>query len=52
MILLENVKKIYKVKSGDVIVVDNVNLKIEKGEIFGVIGYSGVGKSFLIRLFN
>ncbi len=52
MILLENVKKIYKAKSGDVTAVDNANLKIEKGEIFGVIGYSGAGKSSLIRLFN
>ncbi len=52
MILLENVKKIYKSKSGDVTAVDNANLQIEKGEIFGVIGYSGAGKSSLIRLFN
>ncbi|OFD71075.1 methionine ABC transporter ATP-binding protein [Bacillus mycoides] len=52
MILLENVKKIYKAKSGDVTAVDNANLQIEKGEIFGVIGYSGAGKSSLIRLFN
>ncbi|WP_243525069.1 methionine ABC transporter ATP-binding protein [Bacillus pseudomycoides] len=52
MILLENVKKIYKSKSGDVTAVDNANLKIAKGEIFGVIGYSGAGKSSLIRLFN
>ena len=52
MILLENVKKIYKAKSGDVTAVDNANLQIEKGEIFGVIGYSGAGKSSLIRLLN
>ncbi|MED0941204.1 methionine ABC transporter ATP-binding protein [Bacillus mycoides] len=52
MILLENVKKIYKAKSGDVTAVDNANLKVDKGEIFGVIGYSGAGKSSLIRLFN
>ena len=52
MILLENVRKIYKAKSGDVTAVDNANLKIDKGEIFGVIGYSGAGKSSLIRLFN
>lgn len=52
MILLENVKKIYQSKNGDVIAVDRANLKIEEGEIFGVIGYSGAGKSSLIRLFN
>ncbi|WP_242144012.1 MULTISPECIES: methionine ABC transporter ATP-binding protein [unclassified Bacillus cereus group] len=52
MILLENVKKIYQSKNGDVIAVDHANLKIEEGEIFGIIGYSGAGKSSLIRLFN
>lgn len=52
MILLENVKKIYRSQNGDVTAVENANLKIEKGEIFGVIGYSGAGKSSLIRLFN
>ncbi len=46
MILLENVRKIYKAKSGDVTAVDNANLKIDKGEIFGVIGYSGARKKF------
>ncbi|WP_462413000.1 methionine ABC transporter ATP-binding protein [Neobacillus sp. Marseille-QA0830] len=29
-----------------------INLKIQKGDIFGVIGYSGAGKSTLIRLVN
>lgn len=52
MILLKDVKKIYRSKHGDVTAVENANLKIERGEIFGVIGYSGAGKSSLIRLFN
>lgn len=52
MIILENVKKIYRSKHGDVTAVDDANLQIEKGEIFGVIGYSGAGKRSLIRLFN
>lgn len=29
-----------------------INLKIEKGDVFGVIGYSGAGKSTLVRLVN
>ncbi|MCL6458270.1 MAG: ATP-binding cassette domain-containing protein [Gorillibacterium sp.] len=29
-----------------------ISLKVEKGDIFGVIGYSGAGKSTLIRLVN
>lgn len=52
MITLENVKKIYQTKSGNVTAVNNVNLEIDKGEIFGIIGYSGAGKSSLIRLLN
>ncbi|MDQ0229687.1 methionine ABC transporter ATP-binding protein [Metabacillus malikii] len=52
MITLENVSKVYHTKSGDVQAVNNVDLKIEKGEIFGIIGYSGAGKSSLIRLLN
>lgn len=31
---------------------DNIDLRIERGEIFGVIGYSGAGKSTLVRLIN
>lgn len=52
MITLKNVNKVYQTKSGNVTAVNNVNLEIEKGEIFGIIGYSGAGKSSLIRLLN
>lgn len=52
MILLENVKKIYHTKQGNVTAVDDANFQIEQGEIFGIIGYSGAGKSSLIRLLN
>lgn len=52
MILLEKVRKVYSTKNGEVVAVDNANLEIHEGEIFGVIGYSGAGKSSLIRLLN
>mgnify|MGYP001064267297 FL=1 len=52
MINIQKVKKIYPSKKGKVTAVDNVNLTIDKGEIFGVIGYSGAGKSTLIRMLN
>ncbi|KAB7790129.1 methionine ABC transporter ATP-binding protein [Bifidobacterium leontopitheci] len=32
--------------------VDDVSLTIDKGDIFGIIGYSGAGKSTLVRLIN
>ncbi|KAF6585500.1 ATP-binding cassette domain-containing protein, partial [Paenibacillus sp. EKM208P] len=31
---------------------EKVSLSVEKGEIFGVIGFSGAGKSTLLRLVN
>ncbi|MCD7036286.1 methionine ABC transporter ATP-binding protein [Metabacillus sp. GX 13764] len=52
MIKLSEVSKIYSAKSGNVTAVDNVSLEVEKGEIYGIIGYSGAGKSSLIRLLN
>ena len=51
MIELNQVVKRYHTKDKDVLAVDNVNLNIETGSIFGVIGFSG-GKSTLIRMFN
>lgn len=33
-------------------VLKNINLKIEKGEIFGLVGLSGAGKSTLLRCIN
>lgn len=32
--------------------VDDVTLNIDKGDIFGIIGYSGAGKSTLVRMIN
>ena len=52
IIELKNVSKTYQTKQKQVTAVNQVNLTIEKGEIFGIIGYSGAGKSSLIRLLN
>ena len=52
MIVLDQTKKIFNTNSGRVTAVDSVNLSIQKGEIFGIIGYSGAGKSTLIRMLN
>lgn len=32
--------------------VDRVNLTIRKGDIFGIVGYSGAGKSSVLRCIN
>ena len=49
---LQNVKKVYPVTGGEVVALDNISLKIRKGDIFGIIGLSGAGKSTLIRCVN
>jgi D-methionine transport system ATP-binding protein len=52
MIEIKNLVKEYKTKKQTVIGVDNVSVTINKGEIFGIVGYSGAGKSSLIRCLN
>lgn len=52
MITIKNLSKVYKSKHNEVIAVSDIDLTIKKGEIFGVIGYSGAGKSTFIRLIN
>ena len=32
--------------------VKHVSLNVEKGEIFGIVGFSGAGKSTLVRTIN
>ncbi|MGN0305244.1 MAG: ATP-binding cassette domain-containing protein, partial [Lachnospiraceae bacterium] len=52
MIRLENVTKTFQ-SSGNILhAVRDVSLNIEKGEIFGIIGFSGAGKSTLVRCIN
>lgn len=46
MIEINNLSKTY---SNEVEALKNVNLKIEDGDIFGIIGLSGAGKSTLVR---
>lgn len=45
-----NLKKYFKVGSGQLHAVDNINFKIRKGTTLGVVGESGCGKSTLGRL--
>ncbi len=46
IISIENLTK----KFGDVTVIDNVNLSIERGKIYGIIGRNGSGKTVLFKL--
>lgn len=52
IIEVHDVTKVYRTKKGDINALDHVNLTIEKGQVFGIVGYSGAGKSTLLRLIN
>ena len=52
LIEIINLKKVYQVPGGEVVALDGINLNIERGQIYGIIGMSGAGKSTLIRCMN
>lgn len=52
MIELQHVGKSYINGNNRVDAIDDINLTIEDGEIFGIIGLSGAGKSTLVRCIN
>ncbi len=52
MIELIDLSKTYSAASGDVEALRDINLSIQDGEIFGIIGLSGAGKSTLVRCIN
>ena len=52
MIELQHLGKTYYGASGPFKAIGDINLKIEKGDIFGIIGLSGAGKSTLVRCIN
>lgn len=53
MIKIENVSKIFGQGTNDeVTALRNINLEIQDGDIYGIIGLSGAGKSTLVRCIN
>lgn len=49
---IANLRKTFHSRDGDIEVLKGIDLSIEKGEIFGIIGFSGAGKSTLARCIN
>ncbi|WP_116963497.1 methionine ABC transporter ATP-binding protein [Fastidiosibacter lacustris] len=52
MIEIQNLKKEYLTKHARHVALKGINLKIQDGQVFGIIGKSGAGKSTLIRCIN
>lgn len=52
MITLNHVTKTFSTAEGGFTALDGVNLTIEDGDIFGIVGMSGAGKSTLVRCIN
>ena len=52
IIEIKNLSKTFKSTNGEFQALDNINLEILEGEIFGIIGMSGAGKSTLVRCIN
>jgi D-methionine transport system ATP-binding protein len=49
---IRGLKKTFRTRDGDVEVLKGIDLDVDKGDIFGVIGFSGAGKSTLLRCLN
>lgn len=52
IIRLEHLGKQFETSNGTVTALEDINLEIRSGEIFGIIGLSGAGKSTLVRCIN
>lgn len=52
VIQLTDVNVTFKQKNREIVAVQNESITIEKGDIYGIVGYSGAGKSTLVRTIN
>src|SRR5574337_206753 len=52
MINLTDISVRFTQKNSEVVAVDQVSLQVDKGDIYGIVGYSGAGKSTLVRVIN
>ena len=49
---IKNLTKKFEAGGHEITALNDVNLSIKKGEIYGIIGMSGAGKSTLVRTIN
>jgi ABC-2 type transport system ATP-binding protein len=51
-IKIENLSKVYKLKSGDKIALDSVSLSVKENSFFALLGPNGAGKSTMINILS
>ena len=52
VIRIENLGKTFVNKGNSIEALKDINLSVNKGDIFGIVGVSGAGKSTLARCIN
>src|SRR5574344_2125682 len=52
IIELKNIYKTFTTEKGILNAVEDASISVQRGEIFGIIGFSGAGKSTLVRTIN
>ena len=52
LIEVQGLRKVFQDAENRVIALNDINLKVYEGEIYGIVGMSGAGKSTLIRCIN
>ncbi|MFC6179136.1 methionine ABC transporter ATP-binding protein [Weissella sagaensis] len=52
VISLKNINVTFKQKKSEIVAVQDESIEVEKGDIYGIVGYSGAGKSTLVRTIN
>ncbi|MGA7343558.1 MAG: ABC transporter ATP-binding protein [Terracidiphilus sp.] len=50
LIQVENLRKTYRTARGELNLFDNLNLRVEPGEMVAIVGQSGAGKSTLLHI--
>ena len=51
-IVLKKIKKEYSNTEDKIVVLNNVSLSVESGDVISILGHSGVGKSTLLGIFS
>ena len=52
MIELKHISKVFPTADGELKALTDVNITVEDGDVFGIVGMSGAGKSTLVRCIN